>query len=161
MEGPNAQAARGAVSDSAIITSSARSAWTAAPALLAGIEEVFGTEQPVQRCRNHKMWNVVDELPREQRRPSAECDARRLEAARRRGRHEAGGGLARFLEHKYESAARSLREGRAEMFTIQKPKLPPSLYKCLGTTNGIEAAERGPERTRNVTRWRDAEMVER
>lgn len=37
-----------------------------AKALRAGIEEVFGAEQPVQRCRNHKMRNVVDELPREQ-----------------------------------------------------------------------------------------------
>jgi len=27
---------------------------------------VFGGEQPVQRCRNHKMRNVLDELPREQ-----------------------------------------------------------------------------------------------
>jgi transposase-like protein len=37
-----------------------------AKALRAGIEEVFGSEQPVQRCRNHKMRNVLDELPREQ-----------------------------------------------------------------------------------------------
>jgi len=32
----------------------------------AGIEAVFGSDQPVQRCRNHKMRNVLDELPREQ-----------------------------------------------------------------------------------------------
>src|SRR5947209_10724192 len=38
-----------------------------AKALRAGIEEVFGSDQPVQRCRNHKMRNVLDELPREQR----------------------------------------------------------------------------------------------
>ena len=71
-------------------------------------------------------------------------------------------GLARFLEHDYESAARSLREGMAEMFTIQKLKLPPSLYKCLGTTNVIESPQSGVQkRTNNVTRWRDADMVER
>ena len=71
-------------------------------------------------------------------------------------------GLARFLEHEYESAARSLREGMAEMFTIQKLKLPPSLYKCLGTTNVIESPQSGVQkRTGNVTRWRDADMVER
>src|SRR5205085_2927297 len=35
-------------------------------ALRAAIEEVFGGNQPVQRCRNHKMRNVLDELPREQ-----------------------------------------------------------------------------------------------
>ena len=47
--------------------------------------------------------------------------------------------LVRFLERDYESAARSLREGMAEMFTLQRLKLPPSLYKCLATTNLIES----------------------
>jgi transposase-like protein len=133
-----------------------------AKALRAGVEEVFGADQAVQRCRNHKMRNVVDELPREQhaqvlnvmraawRLSDADEGMKRLE------------GLARFLEHEYESAARSLREGMAEMFTIQRLKLPPSLYKCLGTTNVIESPQSGVQkRTGNVTRWRDADMVER
>jgi putative transposase len=133
-----------------------------AKALRAGIEEVFGTDQPVQRCRNHKMRNVLDELPREQhaqvlnvmraawKLSDADEGVKRLE------------GLARFLEHEYESAARSLREGMAEMFTIQRLKLPPSLYKCLGTTNVIESPQSGVQkRTSNVTRWRNAAMVER
>lgn len=133
-----------------------------AKALRAGIEEVFGTDQAVQRCRNHKMRNVVDELPREQhaqvlnvmraawKLSDADEGMKRLE------------GLARFLEHQYESAARSLREGMAEMFTIQRLKLPPSLYKCLGTTNVIESPQSGVQkRTGNVTRWRHADMVER
>jgi putative transposase len=133
-----------------------------AKALRAGIEEVFGSEQPVQRCRNHKMRNVLDELPREQQSQvvnvmratwkltDASEGVKRLE------------GLARFLEHDYASAARSLREGMAEMFTIQKLKLPPSLYKCLGTTNVIESPQGGVQkRTSNVTRWRHAAMVER
>ena len=133
-----------------------------AKALRTGIEEVFGGDQPVQRCRNHKMRNVLDELPREQhaqvlnlmraawKLTDADEGIKRLE------------GLARFLEHEYESAARSLREGMAEMFTIQRLKLPPSLYKCLGTTNVIESPQSGVQkRTGNVTRWRDAAMVER
>jgi putative transposase len=133
-----------------------------AKALRAGIHEVFGSEQPVQRCRNHKMRNVLDELPREQhaqvtnvlraawKLTDAEEGMKRLE------------GLARFLEHDHESAARSLREGMAEMFTMQKLNLPPSLYKCLGTTNVIESPQSGVQkRTGNVTRWRDAAMVER
>ncbi len=133
-----------------------------AKALRAAIEEVFGADQPVQRCRNHKMRNVLDELPREQhaqvlnvmraawKLSDAEEGVKRLE------------GLARFLEHEYESAARSLREGLAEMFTVQRLKLPPSLYKCLGTTNVIESPQSGVQkRTGNVTRWRDSAMVER
>ena len=133
-----------------------------AKALRAAIEEVFGAGQAVQRCRNHKMRNVTDELPREQhaqvlnvmraawKLPDADEGMKRLE------------GLARFLEHEHPSAARSLREGMAEMFTIQRLKLPPVLYKCLGTTNVIESPQSGvKKRTGNVSRWRDAAMVER
>jgi transposase-like protein len=133
-----------------------------AKALRTGIEEVFGAEQAVQRCRNHKMRNVLDELPREQHAQAlnvmraawkltdADQGVKKLEQ------------LARFLEHDHESAARSLREGMAEMFTVQRLKLPPSLYKCLGTTNVIESPQSGVQkRTNNVSRWRDAAMVER
>jgi putative transposase len=133
-----------------------------AKALRAAIDEVFGTDQPVQRCRNHKMRNVIDEVPKEQhaqalnlmraawRVSDAEEGVKRLEQ------------LARFLEQQHESAARSLREGMAEMFTIQRLQLPPSLYKCLGTSNVIESPQSGVQkRTHNVTRWRDADMVER
>jgi transposase-like protein len=37
-----------------------------AKALRAAIEEVFGADQQVQRCRNHKIENVMNELPKEQ-----------------------------------------------------------------------------------------------
>jgi putative transposase len=133
-----------------------------AKALRAGIEEVFGREQPVQRCRNHKVCNVLDELPQEQhgqalnlmraawKVKTAEEGEKRLEQ------------LARFLEREYESAARSLREGMPEMFTLQRWQIPESLHKCLATTNVIESPQSGVERrTHNVTRWRDADMVER
>jgi hypothetical protein len=46
--------------------------------------------------------------------------------------------LARFLERDYESAARSLREGMAEMFTLQRLKLPPLLW-ALATILGRKA----------------------
>ena len=90
----------------------------------AAIEEVFGNDQPVQRCRNHKVRNVIDELPKEQhgqalnlmraawKVKTAEEGEKRLEQ------------LARFLERDHESAARSLREGMKEMFTLQRLKIP-------------------------------------
>jgi transposase-like protein len=131
-------------------------------ALRAGIEEVFGADQPVQHCRNHKVRNVLDELPKEQHgqalnlmRPAwkvktAEEGENRLEQ------------LARFLERDYESAARSLREGMKEMFSLQRLHIPDSLHKCLATTNNIESPLGGVERrTHNVTRYRDADMVQR
>jgi putative transposase len=133
-----------------------------AKALRAAIEELFGDDQPVQRCRNHKLRNVLDELPKEQhgqplnlmraawRVKTAEEGEKRLEQ------------LARFLERDHESAARSLREGMKEMFTLQRLKIPESLHKCLATTNIIESPQGGVERrTHNVTRWRNADMVQR
>jgi putative transposase len=133
-----------------------------AKALRTGIEEVFGGEQEVQRCRNHKLENVMNELPKEQKEQtrrlmraafklfSAEEGEKRLEQ------------LARQLEYDYASAARSLREGMKEMFTLQRLKIPTSLHKCLATTNLIESPHSGVrKRTRNVCRWRDADMAER
>jgi putative transposase len=70
--------------------------------------------------------------------------------------------LARYLEYDYESAARSLREGIKDLFTLQRLRLPESLHKCLATTNLIESPHSGVRRrTHNVSRWRDAAMVER
>jgi len=116
----------------------------------------------VQRCRNHKVRNVLDELPKQQhgqalnlmraawKVKTAEEGEKRLEQ------------LARFLERDYESAARSLREGMKEMFTLQRLQIPESLHKCLATTNIIESPQGGVERrTRNVTRWRNVELVQR
>ena len=91
-----------------------------AKALRAAIEKVFGDDQPVQRCRNHKLENVMSELPKEQQDQTrnlmraawkvktAEEGEKRLEQ------------VARLLEHDHESAARSLREGLKEMFTLQR-----------------------------------------
>lgn len=133
-----------------------------AKALRAAIDEVFGSQQAVQRCRNHKLRNVIDELPDDQvgqtmnlmraawKVKSAEEGEKRIEQ------------LARFLERDQESAARSLREGMAEMFTLQRLQIPESLHKCLATTNIIESPQGGVQKkTHNVTRWRDAEMVKR
>jgi len=131
-------------------------------ALRTAIEEVFGQEQEVQRCRNHKLENVMNELPKEQQ----EQTRRLMRAAFKLSSAEEGEKrleqIARQLEYDYSSAARSLREGMKEMFTLQRLKIPASLHKCLATTNLIESPHSGVrKRTRNVCRWRDADMAER
>jgi putative transposase len=133
-----------------------------AKALRTGIEEVFGREQEVQRCRNHKIENVMSELPKEQQ----DQPRRLMRAAFKLSSAEEGEKrleqIARQLEYDYASAARSLREGIKEMFTLQRLKIPASLHKCLATTNLIESPHSGVrKRTRNVCRWRDADMAER
>jgi putative transposase len=133
-----------------------------AKALRTAIEEVFGCDQEVGRCRNHKIENVMNELPKEQQ----EQTRRLMRAAFKLSSAEEGEKrleqIARQLEYDYASAARSLREGMKEMFTLQRLKIPASLHKCLATTNLIESPHSGVrKRTRNVCRWRDADMAER
>ena len=88
-----------------------------AKAVHAAIEEVFGVEQPIQRCRNHKLRNVLDELPKDRQAQTASL----MRAAFRCKTADEGEKrleqMARFLERDHESAARSLREGMKEMFT--------------------------------------------
>ena len=70
--------------------------------------------------------------------------------------------MAEWLEREYPEAARSLREGLEETFTINRLDLPSSLHRCLGTTNLIESPQSGVrKRTGNVCRWREADMVMR
>ena len=132
-----------------------------AKALRAAINKVFGSQHPVQRCRNHKVRNVCDRLPEEQK---AQVKA----AMRTSYKLEAKEGIARlrkladWLEQESPAAANSLREGLEECFTINRLGVPPSLHRCLATTNLIESPQSGVRmRTRRVCRWRDAAMVER
>ena len=132
-----------------------------AKALRAAINKVFGAQHPVQRCRNHKIRNVCDRLPEEQK--------EQVKAAMRASyKLEAKAGVARlrkladWLEQESPAAANSLREGLEECFTINRLGIPPSLHRCLATTNLIESPQSGVRmRTRRVCRWRDAAMVQR
>jgi hypothetical protein len=49
-----------------------------------------------------------------------------------------------------------------ECFAINRLGIPPSLHRCLATTNLIESPQSGVRmRTRRVCRWRDTAMVAR
>ncbi len=128
-------------------------------ALRAAINAVFGAQQPVQRCRAHKLRNVLDHLPKEQRdqaksvlRAAWKLDAKAGMARIRK--------LAEWLERDYPSAAASLLEGLDECFTINRLGLPPSLLRCLATTNIIESPHAGVRiQTRRVTHWQNGKMV--
>ena len=129
-------------------------------ALRAAVRRVFG-EVPVQRCRAHKLRNVLERLPRAERdqAKAAIRAAWRLEAKDGRARLEK---LAQWYEGDWPEAAASLREGLEECFTINRLGLPPSLHRCLATTNIVESPHAGVrQRTRRVTRWKDAAMVRR
>ena len=113
-----------------------------AKALRAAIHRVFGSQHPVQRCRNHKIRNVVERLPEEQKDQvkAALRASYRLEAKEGMARLRK---LAAWLEQEHPVAAASLREGLEECFTINRLGVPPSLHRCLATTNLIESPQSG------------------
>jgi putative transposase len=128
-------------------------------ALRRAIDAVFGSRNPVQRCRKHKERNVVGYLPEELKEQvlSSLRTAWKLSAEKGKARLEK---MARWLDQEYPSAASSIREGLDEMFTINELDLPASLRLCLGSTNIIESGFSGTRnRTRRVTNWRDGKMV--
>jgi transposase-like protein len=128
-------------------------------ALRAAIDAVFGADNPVQRCRHHKIENVMGYLPEhlKDQTKAAMRSAFRLAAREGMARLEK---QAEWLEREYPSAAASLREGLAEMFTVSRLGLSPSLARCLVSTNVIESPHSGVRlRTRRVCRWRDGKMV--
>ena len=123
-------------------------------ALRTAINAVFGAETPVQRCRNHKLRNVLGRLPREQQAQTASL----MRAAWKMNQKD---GMAKFrqiagwLEHHYPDAAAALLEGLEECFTINKLDIPGSLHRCLATSNIVDNPHSGVrDRTRRVCRWR-------
>jgi putative transposase len=122
-------------------------------ALRTAINAVFG-EHPVQRCRNHKLRNVLGRLPREQQAQTGSL----MRAAWKLGEKE---GMAKFrqiagwLENDYRDAAAALLEGLEECFTLNRLDVPRSLHRCLATSNLVDNPHSGVRsRTRRVCRWR-------
>jgi putative transposase len=130
-----------------------------AKALRKAVKEVFGDYAVVQRCRTHKLRNVLAYLPEELREQTATV----IRGAYKLPYKE---GLARlktqaaWLEKPYPQAAASLLEGLEETFTVNRLAVPSSLAKCLATTNIIENPNGTVRRqTRRVSRWQDGAMV--
>jgi len=131
-----------------------------AKALSAAVTEVFGAKAAIQRCTVHKRRNVGQHLPESERNwvdvklvralnnPDAAAGLRDAKA------------LATALERKHPGAAASLREGLPELFTVARLGITGTLATTLTSTNPIESMISIARTTnRNVTRWRDGQMV--
>ena len=130
-------------------------------ALRTAINAVFGSASLVQRCRQHKLRNVVERLPKDQQEQTKSLmrAAWKLDVKAGMAKLEK---LAQWLEREHPDAADSLREGMEECFTINRLGVPPSLHRCLSSTNRIENPHSGVRRrTRRVCRWRDKPMAKR
>jgi transposase-like protein len=123
------------------------------------IGEVYGSDNLVQRCRQHKERNVVGHLPKS-------LQGQVTSVLRAAFRLDANKGMAKlrkqasWLEVEHPSAAASLLEGLEEMFTVRRLQLTAPLERCLVSTNIIESTFSGVRgRTRRVTRWKNGAMA--
>jgi putative transposase len=131
-----------------------------AKALSAAVKAVFGAQAAIQRCTIHKRRNVADHLPESERgwvdtklgRSFANPDpAAGLRDAK---------ALASALARQHPGAAASLREGLEEMFTVTRLGITGTLARTLTSSNPIESMISIARTTnRNVTHWRDGQMV--
>ena len=133
-----------------------------AKALSTAVRAVFGVSAAIQRCTVHKRRNVADHLPEAQRgwvdtklgkifaNPDPAAGLRDAKA------------LATALARKHPGAAASLREGLEDMFTVTRLGITGTLARTLITSNPIESMISIARTTnRNVTHWRDGQMVMR
>jgi len=131
-----------------------------AKALSRAIRNSFGHAAAIQRCQIHKGRNIIERLA-EGLKPSVkkalrqawdQDDAAKAERLLRN--------LARRLEHEEPGVSGSILEGLEEILTVIRLGLPPELRRSLACTNIIENALGTVRQTsRNVKRWRNAEMA--
>ena len=128
-------------------------------ALRSAIDEVFGERAYVQRCRTHKLRNVLDRLPQEIKAQTKSVMNAAYKLDAKKGMEKMRQ-QAKWLAGEHADAAASLLEGLEETFTVNRLGLPPSLMRCLCTTNIIENPN-GIVRTTTcrVKRWRSQDMT--
>jgi putative transposase len=131
-----------------------------AKALRKAVKMIFGEQALVQRCRLHKMRNVLDHLPQDQQpqarwrlqRAWAQKDPKVAEQQLRK--------VARWLEDSWPMAAASLNEGLEETLTVQHLKLQRELARVFCSTNIIENCfAQVSYRTQRVKRWQSPQMI--
>jgi transposase-like protein len=131
-----------------------------AKALRKAVQMVLGEQGLVQRCRIHKLRNVLDQLPEEKK---AQAGWRLRSAWAKKDPKVAEKELrqtAQWLEASWPMAAASLLEGLAETLTVQNLNLPPALCRILSNTNLIENCfSQAAHRTRQVKRWDGPRMI--
>ena len=131
-----------------------------AKALYKGVRDVFGAAALIQRCRVHKLRNVLEPLPREKRQQALW----RLRGAWAKSTPaEAWKELracVKWLDTLSPNAARSLEEGLEETLTVTRMGLPEPLVRTFSSPNLIASCfARTQSWTGRVKRWRGAKRV--
>jgi len=131
-----------------------------AKALRKAVKRVLGEAALVQRCRIHKLRNVLDHLPEEKKAQAAwrlraawgHKDPKAAEKELRK--------TAQWLEPFSPMGAASLQEGLAETRTVQRLGIDHTLCRSLSNTNLMENCfAQASHWTRRVKRWDGPRMI--
>src|SRR5208337_1821981 len=90
----------------------------------------------IQRCTNHKLWNLLAKAPAHLREELAEDYRRMIYADRREAVEQARRGFVRKWKLRCQAVHTSLEEAGDDLFTFTA--FPVSQWKALRTTNALE-----------------------
>jgi transposase-like protein len=90
----------------------------------------------IQRCTNHKLWNLLAKAPAHLREELAEDYRRMIYADSRAAVERARTAFARKWKLRCQAVSQSFEEAGDELFTFTA--FPPSQWKALRTTNALE-----------------------
>jgi len=90
----------------------------------------------LQRCTNHKLWNLLAKAPAHLREELAEDYRRMIYAASREAVEQARIGFLRKWKLRCQAVSASFEEAGDELFTFAA--FPASQWKALRTTNALE-----------------------
>ena len=128
-------------------------------ALRSAIEQRCGDAAKVQRCRIHKIRNVVERLPKDKADQARWVMTQAFKLDKRKGKEKLKA-LSEQLQGQHPDAAASVLEGLDEMFTITQLGITGELARCLATTNVIESPNSAVRRVSGrVTIYKDAQMA--
>jgi putative transposase len=90
----------------------------------------------IQRCTNHKLWNLLAKAPAHLREELAEDYRRMIYALSREAVEQARVGFLRKWKLRCKAVSTSFEEAGDELFTLTS--FPSSQWKALRTTNALE-----------------------
>jgi len=105
------------------------------PGLAAALKSQW-PELALQRCTNHKLWNLLAKAPAHLREELAEDYRRMIYAENRAAVEHARVGFARKWKLRCQAVGASFEEAGDELFTFTA--FPASQWKALRTTNALE-----------------------
>jgi transposase-like protein len=103
---------------------------------LAAALKVQWPKLAIQRCTNHKLWNLLAKAPAHLREELAEDYRRMIYATSREGVEQARVGFLRKWKLRCKAVSASFEEAGDELFTFTS--FPSSQWKALRTTNALE-----------------------